>query len=235
MCIGRDSTPAGIKTVGQSATSKESMKTTRKLSIAAAALGMICVTGVALLMARRADDRSDATRFIDALNLHSGSTVAEIGAGGGEISVIVARHVGPTGHLYATELGDDRVGKLRRAVEREEVSNVTVLDAHATRANLPERCCDAIFMRSVYHHFADPAAMNRSLLEALRPGGRLAVMDFAPPPGEEASAPADRDENGHHGVTSETVLNELTREGFERVQVESSGARNFLVVVRKPS
>ncbi|MGH9329924.1 MAG: class I SAM-dependent methyltransferase [Vicinamibacterales bacterium] len=200
-----------------------------------AAAVTICGTAVAVVVARRADDRKDATRFIEALSLQTGSTVAEIGAGGGEISVLIARHVGSTGRVFTTELGEDRVTKLRQAVERAEAANVTVLDAHATRANLPEQCCDAIFMRSVYHHFEDPATMNRSLWEALRPGGRLAVMDFAPRGGSEAAAPADRDESGHHGVTAETVLSELTRAGFERVQFESSGARDFLVVVRKPA
>jgi hypothetical protein len=77
--------------------------------------------------------------------------------------------------------------------------------------------------------------MNKSFLDALRAGGRLAVMDFAPPPGGEATNPADRDQNGHHGVTSETVVDELTRAGFERVQVDSGKERNFLVVVRKPT
>jgi ubiquinone/menaquinone biosynthesis C-methylase UbiE len=211
------------------------MTRTRTLAIAAATAVTIGVTGVAIAIARRADDQSDAARLIEALNLQAGSTVAEIGAGDGEITVIVAKHVGPTGRVFTTELGNDRVNKLKEAVTRAKAGNVTVLEAHATQSNLPDGCCDALFMRSVYHHFEDPAAMNRSFLDALRAGGRLAVMDFAPPPGGEASNPADRDQDGHHGVTSDTVLGELTRAGFERVQVESGKERNFLVVVRKPT
>jgi SAM-dependent methyltransferase len=120
-------------------------------------------------------------------------------------------------------------------MEKAEAANVTVLDGDANRTNLPEGCCDAVFMRSVYHHFEDPAAMNRSLRDSLRPGGRLAVMDFTPPNGAEASSPAGRDEDGHHGVTPETVLKELVQAGFKRVQVEERDARGFLVVVRKPA
>jgi ubiquinone/menaquinone biosynthesis C-methylase UbiE len=209
------------------------MTTTRKAIVAGIA-GTICVTAVAVAIARRADDRSDANRLIEALELKPGSAVAEIGAGGGEITLLIADHVGETGRVYSTELGEDRVGKLRRAVEKAESANVTVLEAHAARANLPERCCDAIFMRSVYHHFEDPPSMNRSLWEALRPGGRVAVMDFTPPPGGEAATPAGRDEDGHHGVTSDTVLGELTSAGFERVTVEQRASRGFLVVVKKP-
>jgi ubiquinone/menaquinone biosynthesis C-methylase UbiE len=205
------------------------------LGLAAAAAVTIGVTGVAIVMAGRADDQSDAARLIEVLNLQAGSTVAEIGAGDGEITIIVAQHVGPTGRVYTTELGNDRVNKLKEAVTKAQAANVTVLEAHAMRSNLPDGCCDAIFMRSVYHHFEDPAAMDKSFLDALRAGGRLAVMDFAPPPGGEATNPADRDQDGHHGVTAETVVDELTRAGFERVQVDPGKQRNFLVVVRKPT
>ncbi len=212
-----------------------SMTRTRTLIIAAAVAGTIGVTGVAIVMARRADDQGDATRLIEALKLQAGASVAEIGAGDGEITVIIAKHVGSTGRVYTTELGESRVGKLKEAVTKAEASNVTVLDAHATRANLPDACCDAIFMRSVYHHFEDPPTMNRSFWDALRPGGRLAVIDFTPPPGAEAAVPADRDQDGHHGVTPETVLKELTAAGFEQVEVEKRDKRGFLVVVRRPS
>jgi ubiquinone/menaquinone biosynthesis C-methylase UbiE len=211
------------------------MTRTGRFVIAAAAAVTIGVTGVAIVVARRADDQSDARRLIDALNLQAGSTVAEIGAGDGEITLLVAKHVGTSGRVYTTELGTDRVNKLKEAVTRAQVGNVTVLDADAMRSNLPDGCCDAIFMRSVYHHFEDPVAMNRSFLDALRAGGRLAVIDFAPPPGGEASNPADRDQDGHHGVTADTVVDELTRAGFERVQVDPTDRRSFLVVVRKPT
>jgi ubiquinone/menaquinone biosynthesis C-methylase UbiE len=211
------------------------MTRARTLGIAAAAAVTIGVTGIAIVMARRADDQSDATRLIEVLNLQAGSTVAEIGAGDGEITILVAKHVGPTGRVYTTELGSDRFKKLKEAVTKAQAANVTVLEAHATRSNLPEACCDAIFMRSVYHHFEDPAAMNKTFFDALRAGGRLAVIDFSPPPGAEAKDPADRDQDGHHGVTSETVVNELTRAGFERVEGEPRNERGFLVVVRKPS
>ena len=62
----------------------------------------------------------------------------------------------------------------------------------ADRTNLPDGACDAIFMRNVYHHFAAPGPMSASLAAALKPGGRVAVVDFRPP-GAEAPMPADRD------------------------------------------
>ena len=194
----------------------------------------IAATIVCAVIVTRADDASDAARLIETLGLQAGSTVGEIGAGDGELTILVARHVGPTGRVFTTELGDDRVRTLRAAVEKADVGNVTIVEADAARTNLPEGCCDAVFMRAVYHHFGDPAAMNRSLWASLRPGGRLAVMDFTPRGDEEASNPADRDEDGRHGVKAETVLKELVAAGFERIQVEDRKGRDFLVVVRRP-
>jgi predicted methyltransferase len=90
-------------------------------------------------------------------------------------------------------------------------------------------------MRSVYHHFADPAAMNASLLKSLKPGGRLAVQDFGPPPGAESPTPAGRSEDGHHGVTAPTIKRELEAAGFEIVSAAEFGLRGVLVVARRPA
>jgi protein-L-isoaspartate O-methyltransferase len=196
------------------------------LPIAAAIVSAVIVT--------RADDASDAARLIETLELKAGSTVGEIGAGDGELTILISRHVGPAGRVFTTELGQDRVRTLRAAVEKAAVGNVTIVEGDAARTNLPDGCCDAVFMRAVYHHFGDPPAMNRSLLASLRPGGRLAIMDFTPRGDEEASNPADRDEDGRHGVKAETVARELVAAGFERIDVEDRKGRDFLVVVRKP-
>ena len=93
----------------------------------------------------------------------------------------------------------------------------------ADRTNLPDGACDAIFMRNVYHHFAAPGPMSASLAAALKPGGRLAVVDFRPP-GAEAPTPADRDEDDMHGVTPESVRRELMDAGFQ-VERTETGSR----------
>ena len=112
--------------------------------------------------------------------------------------------------------------------------NVTVLEAHATRTNLPERCCEVLVLRRVYHHFSDPEPMNASMWESLKPGGLLAVLDFAPD-GAESPDPADRDTGDRHGVTSATVVRELREAGFEVVVVdEGTGRGRYMVVVRRP-
>jgi tRNA A58 N-methylase Trm61 len=178
---------------------------------------------------------ADDARLIEALAVSPGSTVAEIGAGGGAMTVRMAREVGAAGHVYSSELGDKNLRDLRKAVTDAGLSNVTVVSGDANQTDFPDTCCDALFMQNVYHHFADPTAMNASILRALKPGGRLAVMDFAPQNGTTAPPPERSDDGAKHGVTAETVKSELTAAGFEFISTEPRGERRaFLVVVRKP-
>lgn len=178
---------------------------------------------------------SDAARLTKALQLTAGRSVADIGAGAGQLTVALARVVGPTGRVYGTELESGRLRAIRRAADSAGVENVTVLEAHATRTNLPDRCCDALVVRFVYHHFDNPALINRSMYESLKPGGRLAIIDFAPDSAESAD-PTRRADGAQHGVTPATVVRELRQAGFELVAVEEGIRRTgFMVVMRRPS
>ena len=196
----------------------------------------VALAGLAVCVApARAQDEftSDAAHLVTALKLQPGETVADIGAGRGQLAAALAREVGPSGRVYATELSDDRLRDLRELAD--SVKNVSVIEAKTASTNLPERCCDALVLRRVYHHFSDPTHMNASLLASLKPGGLLAVIDFAPD-GSESSDPADRDTDGHHGVTPATVVRELGQAGFEVVgDEERIGSDRYLLVVRRPS
>lgn len=202
------------------------------------ALLMVGLAGVPALActANAQDDfASDAVRLDSALKIEPGQVVADIGAGGGQLTVALAREVGPSGRVYATELDADRLRDIRRATDDAGLKNVSVIEAHATRTNLPQRCCDALVLRRVYHHFANPDLMNASLRQSLKPGGLLAVIDFAPDSAESAD-PGNRDTGDQHGVSSATVVRELSQAGFETVAVEEkASAGRFMVVVRRPS
>ena len=178
---------------------------------------------------------ADAVRLTKALELTPGQSVGDIGAGAGELTVALARVVGPTGRLYATELESGRLRAIRRAAESAGLKNVTVLEAHATRTNLPDGCCDALVVRFVYHHFENPVPINKSLYQSLKPGGRLAIIDFRPDSAESAD-PTRRADGAQHGVTPATVVCELRQAGFELVAMEEGIRRSgFLVVMRRPS
>jgi ubiquinone/menaquinone biosynthesis C-methylase UbiE len=180
------------------------------------------------------DFASDARRLVPAIQLHEGQTVADIGAGGGQLTVELAREVGPSGKVYATELEDGRRRDIREAAKSAGLTNVEVLEAEATNTNLPEQCCDALVMRRVYHHIGNPSLMNASMLASLKPGGFLAVIDF-PPDSAESTDPNGRDDGEQHGVTSATVARELGEAGFEVVRVEKGeGSDRYMVVARRP-
>jgi ubiquinone/menaquinone biosynthesis C-methylase UbiE len=151
------------------------------------------------------NDAGDAARLVDVLHLHPGMSVAEIGAGDGELTLAVAKVIGPTGRVYSTELDQSRLETIRRAAD--DLPQVSVVEAGVKQTNLPEGCCDAIFMRDVYHHFTDVAAMNQSLMKSLKPGGLLAIYDFPPRSGKEAG-PKERG-GSVHGITYRTLEAEL--------------------------
>jgi ubiquinone/menaquinone biosynthesis C-methylase UbiE len=193
---------------------------------------VILLTGVAAAVAQ--NDTADHAWLADALRVGPGSVVADVGAGPEALLTIpMAGTVGPSGKVYATDIGDT-VEKLRQRVRKADLPNVEIIEGGPSSTNLPAECCDAIFIRNVYHHFADPAAMNASLWQSLKPGGRLAIVDFRPR-GREASSPEDRDQGDQHGVSRETVSKELLQAGFELIASEDRAKTWFVVVVAKPA
>ena len=181
-------------------------------------------------------DAGDVTRLTEHLQLRPGMQVAEIGAGAGSLTVAIAQAIGPEGHVFSNEIDRGRHGAIRSAVEKAGLSNVTIVESGAADANLPAACCDALFMRNVYHHFDDPGTMNASLFRAMKPGARIAIIDFPPRGGQEADTPGARDQGNAHGVTTASIERELQAAGFELVMTEQQrGDRWFMVVGRKPS
>jgi predicted methyltransferase len=194
--------------------------------------------------ALRADDASEAQKLFELMELKPGMRVAEVGGGSGGMTVEMAKRLGPEGHVYSSELNADRRADIRAAATRLHLTNITVLESSDRTANLPEGCCDAIFMRNVYHHFTKPGEMDRSLVAALKPGGRIAVIDFIPNAGSTVpdGVPANR---GGHGVKPDMVIDELSTAGMtstgpsvgwpDTEKKTGPTDHGFLVLFRKPS
>jgi predicted methyltransferase len=137
--------------------------------------------------------------------------------------------------VYATDINSQRIAEIKEAVTKAGRTNVVALEAAPASTNLPEACCDALFVRHVYHHFGDPAAMNASILRSLKPGGRFAVMD-GPRNAKIGVPPAQRASGDTHGVAKETVVEELKTAGFEIVTILPEWPGNLsLVLARKPA
>jgi ubiquinone/menaquinone biosynthesis C-methylase UbiE len=210
--------------------------TNHQLSRFTLAVGWTLLTALSSTPAAQSSRSSvETARIFEALGVTAGQTIGEIGAGNGELSMAAAKAVGDSGRVLTSELGDSRVQSLEAAVKKSGLSRVQVVAGDANKTNFADGCCDAIFMRNVYHHFADPAAMNASIFRSLKPGGRVAVVDFEPNRGRpEAAKPSDRSRDESHGVTPGSVARELREAGFEITINEPAADRWFMVVASKP-
>jgi ubiquinone/menaquinone biosynthesis C-methylase UbiE len=176
--------------------------------------------------------------ILKSLEVREGQTICEIGAGNGDLSLAAARAVGSTGRIYTSELGESRIKALQDRVAASTLAHITVIAGDPTRTGFPDAACDAVVMKDVYHHFTDPASMNRSIAAALKPGARLLIIDFTPPPGQEATTPIDRGKDGMHGVGVASVTRELNAAGFEIVSSEGPAGginRWFWIQARRPA
>lgn len=156
------------------------------------------------------------------LELKPGMTVADVGAGFGAWTMRFSKAVGPSGRVYATDIGTAQLSALRETVKRDGLTNVTVVEGAVDSTNLPAQCCDAILIRDAYHHLTQPAAIVKSLAAALKPGGRLAVIDFPPRPKSEVPSGVPADRLGH-GVPPDVVQREVSA-ALTHVQTISSWA-----------
>lgn len=180
----------------------------------------------------------EVPNLVQVLGLKPGMTVGDVGAGFGAWTVTLGKWIGPSGHVYSTDIGQKQLAFLREFTAKEGLKNVTVIEGVQRSTGLPAGCCDAILIRDAYHHLSWPGEILLSMGTALKPGGRLAVIDFGPRPNTEV--PVGVPENrGGHGIPSEIVIAEANRAGLETVSVtpkwspESQPNDLYLVIFRK--
>lgn len=157
---------------------------------------------------------AEAERLATVLALGPGQRVAEIGSGSGRFSVAFARKVGSSGHVYSTEISPDQRHAIRERVAAAGLTNVTVLEGAPAATNLPDGCCDAIVMRSVYHHLANPPGFAASIARALTPDGVVAIIDFEPGTLWFHGGTPDGSRRSGHGVARLDAIAELEAAGF---------------------
>jgi SAM-dependent methyltransferase len=158
---------------------------------------------------------TEATRLLAALQVQPGQRVADVGAGDGEWTEHLARAVGASGHVLATEVADEEMEKIARRIAAAGLANVTTVRGSQTDTGIEAGCCDAILLRLVYHHFAEPAKMRRSLRAALRGSAPLLVVETEPQSGWRRLEGVP--ERGGHGIREEDLVREMTEDGFEVV------------------
>jgi ubiquinone/menaquinone biosynthesis C-methylase UbiE len=126
-------------------------------------------------------DEAEFATVVSLLRIGEGSIVADVGAGGGAWSARLSRKVGTAGRVYASEVNRALCHEIESLAARESLGNVEVVAAQDDDPKLPKGRLDAVLMRFVYHAVRSREATMRGIRRALRPGGRLLVIDYAPP------------------------------------------------------
>jgi ubiquinone/menaquinone biosynthesis C-methylase UbiE len=145
--------------------------------------------------------------LVDALHLQPGQRVADLGAGTGYFSRVLSAAVGADGTVFAVELEPNLVTHLRDRAEREHTKNVVPVLASADDPRLPTGSVDVVLIVDTYHHVDDRITYFRSLRRALRPAGRVAIVDW-----QKRPLPVGPEMD--HKLARETVVDEMAEAGY---------------------
>jgi len=169
-------------------------------------------------------------QLADALDLEPGDAVADIGAGTGMFIAALSNRVGPTGRVFAVDIAPRFLDHLRERAEREGLSNVSVVHGREDSVALDTASLDLAWICDTYHHFEYPQSTLASLLQAIRPGGHLVVVDFHRVPG------ATPDWLLEHVRAGQDVFRaEIEAAGFAFESEPSVGLRaNYMLRFRRP-
>ncbi len=146
---------------------------------------------------------------MDALGINAGSVVADVGSGSGYFTFHLAARVTSTGRVYAVDIEEGELKSLRRRAEREHLTQIETILGQSDDPKLPPDSLDAILVINAYHEMREYDAMLGGLHRALKPGGRLAIIDSDTDEEDSRSRYYSR-----HRVPDEVVREDAERHGF---------------------
>ena len=166
------------------------------------------------------EKRLQIDRVMDLLHIKAGSTVADIGAGGGWFTVRAARRAGASGKVIAEEINDKAITAIQQRAQREHLGNIETVQGTPDDPKLTADSLDAALMLKVYHEIAHPQLVLAKLRSALKPGARFGIID--------------RNGSGSdHGLNEAVVRDEVEHAGFRQVArydfTKADGQDYFLI------
>jgi precorrin-6B methylase 2 len=153
------------------------------------------------------DKEERPEQLLSALYIRRGATVADVGSGTGYYTWRLAEHVGPQGKVYAVDVQRSMLDLTKTVVAEHKLTNVEYVLATDSSPRLPERSVDLVFIAYAFHEFGDPEAMMMAIRRALKPGGRVVVLEYAK---ESNIAPA----SPLHKMSFEEIRREIEPMGF---------------------
>jgi ubiquinone/menaquinone biosynthesis C-methylase UbiE len=164
--------------------------------------------------------------MIDALQIKPGQTIADLGAGSGYYSFRIAPLVGDQGTVLAIDVEPRMLRIITERAKRSGVGNVTTVLSTPSDPNLEPNSVDLLFMVDVYHELEFPLEVMTKVREALKPGGRVALIEY------KAEDPAVMIKPVHK-MTERQIIRELTAAGFRHQKTIRSLPLQHLVLFEK--
>lgn len=174
--------------------------------------GVMGVGGAPWLDRSEREQEERPSLAVKLLRLAPGSVVADIGSGSGYYTELLSKAVGPQGQVFATDIQPGMLSLLRKRIEQKKLTNVEPVLSTDRDPKLPPASLDLALMVDVYHELSYPQEVLARIREALKPGGRLVLIEFREEDPEVPILP-------EHKMSVETARKEVEHEGyrFERV------------------
>ena len=182
------------------------------------------------------DDWQKVDEIFAAMGVRPGAVVADVGAGGGYFTTRLARAVGESGRVYAVDIGADVIRRLRSRVASEGLQNVELIQSTTDDPKLPEGSLDAALIVNAYHEMSEHQAMLTKLKAALKPTGRLVIVEPISP--SRRSKTRDQ-QTKNHEIGMDYVMQDARAAGFTQLQardpftkrVQGHGDEEWLLVL----
>ena len=185
------------------------------------------VQGAPWLDRREREDEENPDLAMRLIRVQRGSTVADIGAGSGYFTTRLARAVGSGGKVYAVDIQQGMLDLLQKTLARDRLTNVIPVLGAVDDPRLPAEALDLVLMVDVYHEFSAPQTMLQHMKRALKPGGRLVLLEYR---AEDPDVPILPD----HKMTKAQVRTEIEHEGFRQQRVFDDLPRQHLFIFTRP-
>jgi len=184
--------------------------------------------GIAWLERPEREEEERLSLLVESLKLQPGMVVADIGAGTGVISVRMAKEVAPTGKVLAVDIQKEMLRALEFKCRQLGVENVVPVLGTTSSPNLDPESVDLVIMVDVYHEFNLPYEMLGAISQALKPGGRVAFVEYRK---EDPTVPIKE----VHKMSEEQVKREALQPEFRLEWVETFAKlpRQHVVLFRK--